>query len=190
MSLRARLALVGVLVLAATLLAVGAVAHQLVRVQGRTAVDAILRQELDDLRVGLPDLLDQAAAAGEVGPAEVVTAVERYLALHPGSDGHLLVVDTGDRRLTTRAGPVALLALLDEEGLPTGRRDALLTQDSDVGPLRVLSSTLRGAEGAMLGTARIYGPLGGVVDDATQTLGRIGIAGLIGLLLGGWRWSW
>lgn len=183
--LRTRLALVGVVTLALTLVVVALLAFQIVRVTGRQSLDRVLRQELVDLRAGLPELV--AATGGEDGEvtAEGVTvAVQRYLAVHPGSDQHLVVVRIGAAAFSTRDGPASVLELQEAGDLPEGSPGQLATVSTDAGPVRVLSTALEGRDGEV-GTVTIVGPLAEVLGEARRSLLQIAAAGAVGLVVGG-----
>lgn len=183
MSLRARLTLVGVAVLAVTIAAVALVAYQLSRVQGRTAVDRVIRQELADIEAGLPPIVAELAGGGDPTDAQLVAAVERYLAVNPGSRQHLTVVTVGSERISTVDGPPALLDLYDDNRFPTGELRRLQTVDTPRGDVRLLTTPLNSGS-AQRGTIAIAGPLDEVNREARETLARISLAGVVGLAVG------
>lgn len=181
MSLRIRLAVIAVAVLAVTLVCVAGIAYQLSRVQGRVAIDRVLYQELEDLAIGLPELLPE----GDASPAMLTDAVQRYLSVHPGSDRHLTVVTVGSDRLSTSDGPPEALELLADGGLPEDGSGLLRTTSTRMGPMRVLNAPLRSQDGADIGSVTVLGPLTEVRADATDALTRVAVAGSVGLALGG-----
>lgn len=159
--------------------------HQLIRVSGRQDLDRVLRQELAEVRLRLPEQLQSAAGGdGTASAAELDLAIQRFLATHPGSDRHLTVIQIGSRQLSTRDGPVALELLQLEGALPAGELGSLVTVDSAAGPLRVLSAPLTAGQ-EELGTVTIVGPLSGSGAQADEALRRIALAGFIGLAIGG-----
>jgi signal transduction histidine kinase len=184
-ALHLRVAAIGVSVIALTLAMAALITHELIQVGDRQELDRVLRQELDEIRLGLPEEL--AAAAGDDGTAtdaEIDLAVQRYLAVHPGSARHLTVIQIGSRRLSTRDGPPALEQLQLNDDLPTGEPGFLVTVDSDAGPLRVLNAPLASGQ-QNLGSATIIGPLAEGRQRANDALVRIAVAGLFGLAVGG-----
>lgn len=181
MSLPVRLALVGVAVLAATLLVVTVVTYQVVGVTGRNRVDRTLYEELDTLTAALPALLDGQEA---VTAADLRSAAQQYLALHPGSSGHLTVVSIGGDTYTSRRGPEPLRELSADGKLPRGTAGRLTTESTDEGRVRILNAPLS-AGGEVVGTAVIAGSLEDFDSQAADTLVGIGVAGLVGLVLGG-----
>jgi hypothetical protein len=122
-ALHLRVAAIGVSVIALTLAIAALITHELIQVGDRQELDRILQQELDEIRLGLPEEL--AAAAGDDGTAtdaEIDLAAQRYLAVHRGSARHLTLIQIGSRRLSTRDGPPALEQLQLHDDLPTGER--------------------------------------------------------------------
>jgi len=171
--------------MALVLAIVALITHQLIRVGDRQELDRLLRQELGEVRLGLPEELRTAAGDdGVTSAGEVDLAVQRYLAVHPGSDRHLTVIQIGSRRLATRDGPSALQQLQLRGTLPTGEPGSLMTVDSDAGPLRVLSAPQRTGQ-QDIGTVTVAGPLSGGRAGANNALARIAVAGFVGLVLGG-----
>jgi two-component system, OmpR family, sensor kinase len=176
-----RLALVAVLVLGLTLVAVALLTYQLVRVSGRQSVDRTLRRELAALVAGLPGELP---AGGDASTADLGLAAQRYLALHPGSDEHMLVIEVGGSRYTTREGPSDLVRLEQEDRLPDGEPGRLRTVDTPTGPVRMLTSAVE-ADGRAVGTATVVGSLDDARSDASSALARVALAGAAGLVVGG-----
>jgi two-component system, OmpR family, sensor kinase len=176
-----RLALVAVLVLGLTLAAVALLTYQLVRVSGRQSVDRALRRELAALVAGLPGELP---AGGNASTADLGLAAQRYLALHPGSDEHMLVIEVGGSRYTTREGPSDLVRLEQGNRLPDGEPGRLRTVDTPTGPVRMLTSAVE-ADGQAVGTATVVGSLDDARSDASSALARVALAGAVGLVVGG-----
>lgn len=181
MRLPTRLALIGVVTLAATLGVVGVLSYEIVRVSGRQDVDRTLRQALDDVAAGFPALIDDEEA---LTPDVLRQAAQQYLAAHPGSARHLTLLAFGNDEFSTREGPELLVELREQDQLPAGRLGRLRTVDTDEGPVRVLAAPLV-AGGEVIGRATIAGPLDAVRDAARKSLGRIAVAGAVGLVLGG-----
>lgn len=181
MRLPTRLALIGVSMLAATLVAVALLTYQIVRVTGRQAIDAALQEELGALISDLPALLGDG---GSPTDADLQQAAQQYLAVHPGSGRHLTVLTIGERSFTTLGGPEMLLDLRNEGRLPEGQPGMLMTVDSDTGPVRLLNAPLF-VEGRMIGDATIVGSLEEVERDAAASLVSIASAGAAGLAVGG-----
>lgn len=184
-ALHLRVAVIGITVMALTLVIVALLTSELIQVSGRQELDRVLRQEIDEVRLGLPRELQAAAGSdGVASAAELDIAVQRYLAVHPGSDRHLTVIEVGSHQLSTRDGPPALKQLQIQGALPAGEPGSLLTVDSDAGPLRVLRSPLRTGS-RDLGMVTVVGPLAASRAQAQNALARIAGAGFIGLVLGG-----
>jgi two-component system, OmpR family, sensor kinase len=182
--LSTRLAFVAVVVLGLTLAAVAVLTYQLVRVSGRQSVDRALRRELDALVAGLPGELPASQSGREATIADLGPAAERYLALHPGSDQHMMVIEVGGSRYTTREGPSDLVPLVEGDRLRAGEPGRLETVDTSSGPVRVLTSAVE-ADGRAVGTATIVGSLHDARSDASSALARIASAGAVGLVVGG-----
>lgn len=184
-ALHLRVAAIAVSVMALTLVIVAALTYELIRASGLQEMDRLLRQELEEIRLGLPgELAGAAGGDGRVSSAEADLAVQRYLAVHPGSDRHLTIIDLGGRRLSTRDGPGALEQLQVRGELPAGELGSVSTIDSAAGPLRVLSASLQ-TEQQAFGKATIIGPLGDTLAAARDALVRTILAGFIGLSIGG-----
>ncbi|MGE0795960.1 MAG: ATP-binding protein [Acidimicrobiia bacterium] len=181
MRLPTRLAVIGVGVLVATLVAVAVITYQLVRVTGRQAVDRVLRDELRTVRTELPlRFPDHAQVTG----TELRAAVREYLALHPGSRRHLTVVHIGSDTYSTTTGPDPLVDLRRDGELPEGTPGRLRTVATAEGPTRVLNATLTAA-GQEVGQVVVVGTLEDVQADAIASLGSIAAAGSVGLVVGG-----
>lgn len=184
-SLYVRIAAIALTTLALTMLTAALLTAQLIRVEQRENLDEVLRREVSALALGLPDQLAEAAGAdGTADAAEVDVAVQRYLALHPGSQQHLTVVTLGSKTLSTQDGPPDLVSLDRDEGLPRGTVGRLLTVDSPAGPLRVLTTDVV-SQGQTVAQVSVFGPLGPGRDSAQQAFARIALASAVGLVLGG-----
>ncbi len=184
-ALHLRVAAIGITVMALTLVIVALLTAELIQVSGRQELDRVLRQEIDEVRLGLPGELQAAAGSdGVASAAELDLAAQRYLAVHPGSDRHLTVIEIGSHQLSTQDGPPALQQLQLQGILPAGEPGSLLTVDSDAGPLRVLKTPLQtGSQD--LGMVTVVGPLAVTRASAQDALVRIAAAGSVGLVLGG-----
>jgi signal transduction histidine kinase len=172
-------------VTALTLVIVALLTQQLIEVGYREELDRVLSQELGEVRIGLPRELSNAAGDdGAATTAEIDAAAERYLAVHPGSDRHLMILEIGSRQLGTRDGPPELLGLQRLGTLPAGTLGSLRTVESAAGPLRILSAPLTNAD-RTIGTVTVVGPLSERRDQGRTALVRIALAGGIGLVVGG-----
>ncbi|WP_375430872.1 ATP-binding protein [uncultured Friedmanniella sp.] len=184
-ALHVRVAAIAVGVSALTLVIAALVTQELIQVGYRQELDRVLSQELDEVRLGLPTELREAAGDdGEATTAEVDAAAQRYLAVHPGSDRHLMVFEIGSRQLSTRDGPPELLRLQRLGTLPAGTLGSLRTVDSPAGPVRILSAPLTNAT-QTIGTVTVVGPLSEGRHQSRTALVRIALAGGIGLAVGG-----
>ena len=95
-SLLVRIAAIALGVMALTLLVAAILTQQLIRVEYRQDLDRLLRQELAEVRLGLPaQIMAAQGADGIADAAEVEVAVRRYLAVNPGSERHLTVIQIG-----------------------------------------------------------------------------------------------
>ena len=180
MRLPTRLALVGVATLAATLAVVAMLTYQLVRVSGRQDVDATLERELS----GLVASLTEGAPAGGRATAALQDAATTYLALNPGSDRHMAVIEIAGQRARNQEGPPALVGLERAGRLPSGEAGRIDTVGTPAGDVRVLAAAIE-ADGRPVGTATIVGTLDDARAAASTALTRIALAGAIGLALGG-----
>jgi signal transduction histidine kinase len=185
MTLRTRLAVLGLAVVTASVLVMAAVTYGTIRLQAREAVDDTLRREADRLAAALPETLDRAAGRdGELDDVELATAIDAVLALNPGSDDHLAAITTAGGTRTTDAGPAALLELEGDGELPAVEPDRLTTVDTDEGPVRVLEVTLATSDGP-LGHLSVYAPLADAQDDAREALAVVLAGGLVAIAVGG-----
>ena len=184
-SLLVRIAAIALGVMALTLLVAAVLTQQLIRVEYRQDLDRLLKQELAEVRLGLPAQIEAAQGPDDVADAaEIQLAVQRYLAINPGSDRHLTVIQIGGREFSTRDGPPAAQELQREGTLPAGVTGSLATVDSAVGPLRILTASLD-SDGRSVGTLTVFGPLAPGREQAGEAFARIGLASAGGLLVGG-----
>ena len=127
-SLLARIAAIALSVMALTMLLAAVLTQQLIRVQYRQEMDRLLRQEMTEVRLGLPAELEAARGAdGVADAAEVGLAVQRYLAHNPGSVRHLTVIQVGPNVFSTRDGPPDLEQLQRKNAMPAGAGGTLTT---------------------------------------------------------------
>ncbi|WP_336922234.1 sensor histidine kinase [Aquipuribacter sp. SD81] len=186
MSLRVRLTVTALVVMALTLLAVAVVTWRLVAVAERADVDTELRQELAQVGARLPEDISGAVGAdGSASAAELQLAARRYLATSPGGGAHLLVLDLGGSPFAAADGPPDLLALRDAGEVPVGEPGRIVTVGTSQGDVRVLSAPLRTADGVTVGTATVLGSLADARARTASVLWRTALAGGAGLLLGG-----
>jgi len=184
-SLLARIAAIALSVMALTMLLAAVLTQQLIRVEYRQELDRLLRQEMTEVRLGLPAELEAARGPdGVADAAEVELAVQRYLARNPGSVRHLTVIQVGPNVFSTRDGPPDLEQLQRENALPAGVGGTLTTVGSSVGSLRMLTASLE-SNGSPFGTLTVVGPLAPGRAQATQAFGRIALASVAGLFVGG-----
>ncbi|HET9302136.1 MAG TPA: hypothetical protein VFO20_05120, partial [Propionibacteriaceae bacterium] len=102
-SLLARIAAIALSVMALTMLLAAVLTQQLIRVEYRQELDRLLSQEMAEVRLGLPAELEAARGPdGVADAAEVEVAVQRYLAINPGSDRHQTVIHVGSKAFSTR----------------------------------------------------------------------------------------
>ena len=184
-SLLLRIAAIALGVMALTLLVAAILTQQLIRVEYRQDLDRLLRDELAEVRLGLPaQIMAAQGPDGVANTAEVEVAVRRYLAVNPGSERHLTVIQFGSGAFSTRDGPPAVQQLQREGRLPTGVTGTLATVSSAAGPLRMLTSSLD-SDGRSVGTLTVVGALSPGRVQATEAFVRIGLASAGGLLAGG-----
>ncbi len=185
MTVRTRLAAIGLVVVAVSVLVMAAITYGTIRVQARSSVDETLRREADQIAAALPDTLDRAAGAeGTLDDDELDAAVDAVLTLHPGSDQHLAAITTAAGTRTTDAAPEALDDLRDDDALPEGEAGRLTSVDTDEGPVRVLTVPLATADGE-LGRLRVLASLADARDDARDALAVVLVAGVVALAVGG-----
>lgn len=154
--------------------------YELAKAQGRDELDRLLRRERTSFEQEMPTLL----AVDSLDDTSIATAVEQYLATHPGTDTHLKAVTVGDRVLVTERGPDRVLSVLADGPLPDGNATGTLSSvETDRGSLRVLSVPLV-IGGSEVGVLAVYGDLDAVLADARTTAGRIALAGLVSTALG------
>ena len=180
-----RIAGIALATLTLTLLTAAILTAQLIRVEQRQVLDQVLRREHSALQLGLSEQL--TAATGGLGTADanqLDRAVERYLALHPGSEQHVTVIRLGTRILSTRDGPTELQEMQQNGTLPTGAVGRIQTVDSPAGPLRVLTADVS-SRGQVIAQVSVLGPLSPGRDQAQSAFLRIAAAGAVGLVLGG-----
>ena len=118
-------------------------------------------------------------------PVELQRAARRFLSTNPGSERHLTAVELGGERFVSRAGPAPLRALRDADALPGGTEGAVTSVGTSEGPVRVLAAPLRTEDGTRLGEVSVYGSLAEGRAAAGDALLLIGVAGGVGLVVGG-----
>jgi two-component system, OmpR family, sensor kinase len=145
----------------------------------------VLRREYNALQLGLPEQLSAATSGrGTADANQLDRAVERYLALHPGSEQHVTVIRLGTRVLSTRDGPSDVQEMQQNGTLPVGAVGRIQTIDSPAGPLRVLTADVS-SRGRTIAQVSVLGPLSPGRDQAQDAFLRIAAAGAVGLVLGG-----
>ncbi|WP_380163500.1 ATP-binding protein [Jannaschia sp. R86511] len=184
--LQVRVALIAVVVMALTLAVVSLVTWRLIQVGERADVDEVLLLELDAAREALPtEIADQAGLDGVSSPLELQRAAQAFLRRNPGSDRHMTAVQAGGERFVTQAGPAPLRSLRDADALPADTSGSVTSIGTGEGPVRVLASPLRAADGTERGGVVVYGSLAEGRATAADALLRIALAGGVGLLVGG-----
>ena len=174
-SLLVRIAAIALGVMALTLLVAAILTQQLIRVEYRQDLDRLLREELAEVRLGLPaQIMAAQGADGIADAAEVEVAVRRYLAVNPGSERHLTVIQIGaGGRSAPGTGRRRVQQLQREGRLPAGVSGTLATLSSAAGPLRVLTSSLD-SDGRSVGTLTVVGALSPGRVQAAEAFARIG----------------
>jgi two-component system OmpR family sensor kinase len=185
-SLRVRVTLAALAVMALTLLVVAVLTWRLVAVSEQSDVDAVLRQQLAQVGAGLPpEVAGTVGVDGTASAPELQRAAERYLATTSGGETHLLLLEVGGAQLVASGGPADLVALRDAGELPVGEPGRLQTVTTSQGDVRVLTSPLLTDDDVDVGTVTVLGSLADARERAASALLRIALAGGAGLLIGG-----
>ncbi len=174
-----RFAALSAVVLAVVLATTVVLAWQLVRLQGRAAVDDRLERERQVFAARAPGLL-----AGDGSAADLERRLRAYLATQPGSAVHLTAIRVdGGPLLTTATGPAPVVSLRDRGLLPTGVPGRVVTRRTPVGTVRVLSAPVS-VDGRRVAVLEVHGWLDAVDADAAALARRVasaaGLAGALG----------
>jgi len=179
MRLATRVALIGLAVLACTLVVVALLTYELLRVSGRRVADRALHRELDSVRA---ELVGRVQVDTFVTWPDLRDAAQRYLATHPPSYAHVTTLTIGEDRFEPRDAPPFPF---DPEALAAARGTAgIRTLNTSRGPLRVLDAELMSGS-QVIGRVTIASPLGHVERNAESALVRIAGAGAVALAMGG-----
>ena len=184
-SLRVRLPVLAMAVLAASLAVATVLAYKLLLVSGYANLDGTLERERERFQQSITSIVERVDARGRGGNDTLRTAVQEYLRLGPPTDSYLTVVRLdGDRVFTDRGGGSELQPLRQSGGIPFSTPGRLKTIDSPVGELRSLSATVS-LSGQELAAFQVLAPLKPIHDRTLRALRWLALAALISLAIGG-----
>jgi len=187
-SLRVRLPLLAVGILAASLAVATLIAYELLLAAGHDDLDNALQREVRRFQQSIESILrDTAQRESDVGNLEDSTirpAVEKYLELNPSNQFYLAFVSVGDDVLTSEGGPPRLLKLKERDQLPLDPSGKLWTVDTGVGEVRLLTAPVV-VEDQEVATFQVAGPLEPIREESLRSLLRLGSGALVSLVTGG-----
>jgi two-component system, OmpR family, sensor kinase len=200
-SLRVRVPVTAVAILAVSLAVATLLAFQLLLQAGRTDIDVVLDRERERFETAMSTLLaeeieqleDEAAEAAADPDAAPVTvdgltamqrAARRYLQLNPANESYWTIIRTDGRApLASANGPDLLEPLFRAGTLPEGELGSRETIRSEVGDLRSSSAPIL-LGGEEVGSYQIVAPLRPVRDEAFAAAGLLAAAAGVSLVLG------
>lgn len=186
MNLAGRLILRSLLVMALVISGITALTYELVQVSGRNDVDELLQQEAEFLSEALGEQMPDAAGLdGVVSGPEAEEAARRALAVRPSGERHVSSVHVNGARLQSTGGPPRTAALMRGDDAPAPDPGAVHTEDTHVGPVRVLDTAITDGTGRRVAVISLASPMDTVHDKATTVLLFTTAAGILGLGVGG-----
>ena len=180
--LRRRLLVVSALALAASLAVGMLLTFELVLVNERRNLDRALLRQRDHLEADVRDRLAALPGSGD-RVEDVRAAVADFLALESPTNPYVTVVVVDGERATSATRSPTLALVAEAGALDDGPTDRLTTVHTVAGDLRSARATLLDGDTA-LGTVVVAGELGPARGEAFAALRRLGIAGLVGLVVG------
>lgn len=184
-SLRLRLPLLAMVVLAASLAVSALVSFQLLQFVRLTDLDDALDREERRFQQSVSNIARQRAdAAGSDITVDLVReAVQEYIALNPINERYLIQIRIDPITYAAEGGPDVLEELRSRGELPegTGGRESL---DTPLGQVRSLSAPVR-LFGQDIGRFQVIGPLQPILDENLRSLVPLALASALSLLVGG-----
>ncbi|TDC50298.1 HAMP domain-containing histidine kinase [Jiangella ureilytica] len=186
MSLTGRVVVRSLAVMALVIGGVAALTYEMVRVSGRTDIDALLQDEATQLGSALDDQLSSAAGpGGTVSGPEAERAARQALALRPSGARHVSLVTVNGARLQSTGGPSRVATLMYGRDAPPTEPGTIRSLDTAAGPLRVLDATVLDEAGTGAATVTVAAPLAPATDTAATVLRGAAVAGAVALTGGG-----
>ncbi|CAN5148986.1 hypothetical protein BH20ACT22_BH20ACT22_12770 [soil metagenome] len=187
-SLRIRLPLLAVGILAASLAVATLIAYELLLAAGHDDLDNALQREVLRFQQSIDSILrDTAQRESDIAEIEDPTvrrAVEKYIELNPSNQFYLIIVSIGDEVLTSEGGPKQLLKLRERDQLPLTTSEELRTVDTRAGEIRSLAAPVV-FEDQEVATFQVAGPLEPIRKESLRSLLRLGAGALVSLVTGG-----
>ncbi|MDQ3553625.1 MAG: HAMP domain-containing histidine kinase [Chloroflexota bacterium] len=184
-SLRLRLPLLAMVVLAASLAVSALVSFQLLQFVRLADLDDALDREERRFQQSVSNIARQRAdaAGGDITVDLVREAVQEYIALNPTNERYLIQIRIDPITYAAEGGPDVLERLRARGELPqgTGGRESL---DSPLGQVRSLSAPVR-LFGQDIGRFQVVGPLQPILDENLRSLAPLALASILSLLVGG-----
>ncbi len=185
-SLRLRLPLLAMVVLAASLAVSAVVSFQLLQFVRLADLDDALDREEQRFRQSVSSIARQradAAGGGQVTVDLVREAVQEYIALNPSNERYLIEVRIDPITYAAEGGPDVLEELRALEALPQAS-DGRQSLDTPLGQVRALSAPVR-LFGEEIGRFQVIGPLQPILDENLASLAPLALASALSLLVGG-----
>lgn len=190
-SLRVRLPLLALVILAVSLSVATMIAYRLLLTTGYEDLDEALLGERDTIQQFFDSIAPKgdlpATSAKRSGDRTMWQVVDVYFELHPSPPTYLTTASfRGWTQLEEDSGPPVLQDLAAHLGdLGVSQSDGLTTVSvPGIGDVRTLSVDID-SQGEQVATFRITGPLGPIRARAAGVSLRLGVAALVSLLIGG-----
>ena len=183
-SLRLRLPLLAMAVLAASLAVATLLAYKLLLVSGYAGLDDTLLRERQRFERSIDSIVERVDARGRSRGRTLEVAVREYLRLAPPTETYLTAVRLGDRVYTANQGPTELRPLRSAGDIPFGPPGRLQTISSPAGDLRSLSANVA-LGGEDIAVFEVLGPVERIHSRTLRALQWLALAALISLAIGG-----
>lgn len=185
-SLRVRLPLLGMFVLAMSLGLTTLLSYQLLSNVGQDELDVLLRTEQRRFEQSVAAASDAAASAATPIPAHeiVFRAAEDYLRLQPAGEDHLEVIRIGSEIFARPTGPPELIALVDNGELGPRSPGRLETVETSIGRVRSLVAPVT-AEGTVVATFQVAAVERSLSVATAESLRRMTFLAVTSLVVGG-----
>ena len=183
-SLRVRVPLTAMALLAASLAVATVLSYKLLLVAGYGHLDNVLQRERQRFDQTITTIIQRVDARERSSDDTLRDAVLEYLRHSPPTEEYLTVVRVDNRVYSAEHGPSELRPMRQAGEIPFTAPGRLRTIDSPVGPLRSLTAAVR-LGGDELATFQVLGPLEDLHQQALRSLRWLALAALISLALGG-----
>jgi two-component system OmpR family sensor kinase len=190
-SLRARISLLGSIVLAVGLAVTAVLTFELIQYTRESDLKSDFIAEQRDLKRSLSSLIAEAGG-GEGSTPDTATlrvAAVRYFRLNPGVDDYLTIVRVGDAVVTSKQGPDMVQRLQELGEIPQNRLPGLATLATPLGEILSLRAPLPVAGGTSA-SLQIVAPIAPIRAEAFRALLWLGVASAGSLVLGYLLLTW